>query len=303
MPTELVPLTTQRQALRLAGLRARFPFVYVRTLTHTRTGRPVLALQLGQGRTKVLLTAAHHANEHITASVCWTLLEEYCAALETDGLFGDVHAARLYHNATLYIVPMLNPEGADLVAGAIPSNAPEYRAAQELAARYPQFPFPQGWKANLSGVDLNLNYPAAWRQAKRVKAQLGFTTPAPRDFPGAHPLDQPETAALAAYACCVHPDIALALHTQGGEIYHGFHGFTPPGSLLLAEAFAACSGYAVRDVPPQSDHAGFKDWFVTRFRRPAFTIEAGYGENPLPLTQLPSILRAIRPILVHTLLQ
>ena len=34
---------------------------------------------------------------------------------------------------------------------------------------------------------------------------------------------------------------------------------------------------------------GYKDWFIQDYRRPGFTIEAGSGENPLPLSQFPDI--------------
>ena len=58
---------------------------------------------------------------------------------------------------------------------------------------------------------------------------------------------------------------------------------------LEAERFAAASGYDVAETPYASGHAGYKDWFLQDFRRPGFTIEAGSGENPLPLSQFPDI--------------
>ena len=142
-------------------------------------------------------------------------------------------------------------------------------------------------------MDLNLNYPACWDTARQIKHALGVSGPAPRDYPGAHPLDQPETAALAAYTCCIKPDLVLAYHTQGGEIYHAFAGVRLPQADALAQAFARASGYRVAEVPPESANAGFKDWFLQRFHRPAFTIEAGLGENPLPQSQLPEICQAL----------
>ena len=60
-------------------------------------------------------------------------------------------------------------------------------------------------------------------------------------------------------------------------------------ALSRAERFAAASGYAVAATPYASGHAGYKDWFLQDFRRPGFTIEAGSGENPLPLSQFPDI--------------
>ena len=194
------------------------------------------------------------------------------------------------------------PDGADLVAGAIAPGSAEYRAAAQIAAQFPDVPFPSGWKANLSGVDLNLNYPARWEMARRIKKEQGVCTPAPRDFVGFSPLDQPESAALAAFARCVHPDLMLALHTQGSVIYPGPAESAPAGSAALAAAMSEASGYPVEPVPEASANAGFKDWFLQCFRRPAFTIEMGIGENPLPMTQLPALCRALRAIMTAALL-
>ena len=88
----------------------------------------------------------------------------------------------------------------------------------------------------------------------------------------------------------------LALHTQGSVIYPGPEETAPPGAHALAKAFSDASGYPVEPVPPESANAGFKDWFLQVFKRPAFTIEAGLGENPLPTSQLPEIMRALSAI-------
>jgi len=264
-------------------------------------GRPIPALQIGQGDTKILLTAGHHANEYITSMLCWELVEAYLAAVVQGGSFGGRDAGTLYHNAMLYVVPMVNPDGIALVTGELSPDSAEYRAAQEIAAAYPDIPFPAGWKANLQGVDLNLNYPAGWEKARTIKAALGFSGPAPRDYPGARPLDQPETAALAAYTCCVRPELVLAYHTQGSVIYHTYGGLQLPEADALAEEFAAASGYSVEEAPAESANAGFKDWFLRRFRRPGFTIEAGLGENPLPLMQLEEMVRRNAPLLAAAL--
>ena len=39
-----------------------------------------------------------------------------------------------------------------------------------------------------TGVDLNLQFPAGWEQAKEIKYAQGFNQPAPRDFVGFGPL-------------------------------------------------------------------------------------------------------------------
>lgn len=296
-----MPMTSGMQAQRLERLKRRYPFVYTRELTKTAGGRSICAVQLGLGDTKVLLTGGHHANEYITSMLCWELIEGYMEAVERGDSFGGKNAAALFENAMLYVVPMVNPDGIDLVTGAITPDEPEYRAARAIAADYPELPFPSGWKANLRGVDLNLNYPAGWERARQIKASRGYGAPAPRDYPGERPLDQPETSALAAYTCCIRPELVLAYHTQGSVIYHTYDGVCLPCADALARELAAASGYVLEPVPPESANAGFKDWFLERFRRPGFTVEAGLGENPLPLSQLDEMYARNAPILAAAL--
>ena len=52
------------------------------------------------------------------------------------------------------------------------------------------FLFQIGWKANINGVDLNLQFPAGWENAKEIKYAQGFTKPAPRDFVGYRPFNR-----------------------------------------------------------------------------------------------------------------
>ena len=55
-----------------------------------------------------------------------------------------------------------------------------------------------------------------------------------------------------------------------------------PGSKS-ARSFAAVSSYAVETTPYASGFAGYKDWFIQNYNRPGYTVEAGLGDNPLPL--------------------
>lgn len=43
------------------------------------------------------------------------------------------------------------------------------------------------------------------------------------------------------------------------------------------------------DTPYNSSFAGFKDWFIQNYNLPGYTIEAGLGENPLPISQFNQI--------------
>ncbi len=284
-------MTSCRQEAYLQRLRRQFPFVYIRPLPRTAFGRRVWALQLGGGSRKVLVAAGHHANECITSDALWQWLFAYCEALLSGGALDGVPARELYHDTMVYLVPLANPDGADLAAGVCAPDSPEYRAAAAIAAQYPEVPFPSGWKANLQGVDLNLNYPAQWERVKARKPRR----PGPRDYPGPSPLSQPETMALADYVRRIHPDLLAAWHTQGGEIYAADgQGRIPDENL--ARKLASASGYQLCSVPPESEGGGLRDWFLQETGKPAFTIEAGRGENPLPMEDLRQLYEENLPI-------
>ena len=273
----------------IQALTARYPSCRSELLTNTAFGRPLRTLVIGNGPRKVLYTAAHHANEWITTPVILKFVEDFASALEQGGQIGGVPAAQLAETATIYTVPMVDPDGVDLVTGAIQPGQLEYEGAAILAQRYPNIPFPEGWKANLLGVDLNLQYPAGWLQAREIKFSQGYTRPGPRDYVGRAPLSQLEARALAGYTEAIDPALVLAYHTQGKVIYWQFEDIFVAGARELAEEFARLSGYGVEDTPYESSFAGYKDWFIKFFRRPGFTIEVGEGENPLPLSQFDEI--------------
>lgn len=300
VPTD-VPFTSELLALCVQGLTARYPFLRQRPLTRTRFGRSVTLLQLGQGSRRVLYNASHHANEWITTPVLLKFVEELSSAAAFGGEIFGRDAAALLREAELFCVPMVNPDGVDLVTGALARDSAQYDRARQIAAYFPNIPFPDGWKANLEGVDLNLNYPTGWEQARQIKYAQGFTRPAPRDFVGVSPLDQPETAAIARLTREIRPDLTLSYHTQGQVIYWKYLDLEPTGARRLGERFAALSGYALEDTPYASGFAGYKDWFLLTFDRPGYTIEVGLGQNPLPLSQFDEIYRQNLGILTTAL--
>lgn len=293
-----VPMTAGLCHDTILALAQRYPAMSVRELTTSAFGQPVEALSMGEGERKVLFTAAHHANEWITTPVILKFMEELAQAAEDDGRLYGVSARTILRAASIYTVPMVNPDGVDLVTGGIQPGSLAYVTAQTLAANYPQIPFPDGWKANLLGVDLNLQYPAGWLQAREIKFAQGFTKPGPRDYVGRAPLNQRESIALAAYTEELDPALMLAYHTQGEVIYWQFQDYQVPGARALGEEFARASGYTLADTPYESSFAGYKDWFIQTFRRPGYTIEAGAGENPLPIDQFDEIYRDNLGILV-----
>ena len=292
-----IPITSALNQQYLQQIAEKYPFAKLEEVGATDFQRPIWMLTIGPGKRHVLFTAAHHANEWITALILLKYAEDLAEAIQTEGILYGQRAKEMAEAVTIHIIPLVNPDGVDLVNGAIPTDSGQYVQARKLAEDYPDIPFPDGWKANLLGVDLNLNYPAGWLQAREIKFSQGYTTPGPRDYVGRSPLNQMETQALAELTAKLDPALILAYHSQGKEIYWKFKDYVVPGARELGEVMARVSGYRLADTPYESSFAGYKDWFIQTFRRPGYTVEVGSGENPLPLSQFPEIYRDNVPLL------
>ncbi|MDR0813122.1 MAG: peptidoglycan-binding protein [Oscillospiraceae bacterium] len=280
-----------------SGLSARHPFIQTDSVGQSVSGREIYAMKIGSGAREVFVNASHHANEWITTSLCMKYIESYAKAYAFGGSIYGISAKAMYDRASLYMIPLVNPDGVNLVTGAAEHSPGEYATAKVIAGDFPEIPFTGGWKANIAGTDPNLQYPAGWEQAKEIKYAQGFTKPAPRDFVGPGPLTAPES--LAVYNFTLRHNFALTLsyHTQGEVIYWKYDGFEPEGSYDVARLFADVSGYALDLTPAESGNAGYKDWFIASYNRPGYTIECGKGIAPIPLTQLDTIYRQNEGIL------
>ena len=275
--------------LLVEGIRARYPFIKGGNIGTSVMGKNLYYLTIGEGAREVFYNASHHANEWITTPRLFRFLEEYAAAFANGETIYGYSSLYLYDNITLYAVPLVNPDGVDLVNGAIPKDSSFYSRAVSIAGDYPQISFPSGWKANIVGIDTNLSYPAYWERAREIKFSQGFTSPAPRDYVGTAPLSAAESDAVYQFTRAHDFLLTLSYHTQGEVIYWRFLDLLPPNSAEIGESFSEASGYLLEETPKASGYAGYKDWFILEYNRPGYTIEAGSGINPLPLTQFSKI--------------
>lgn len=274
----------QRQ---IQGLKARYPFLETGSIGKSVMGRELYYIRLGSGGNELSYNASHHANESITTPVLMEFVENYSRAYSTGGSILGYNIREMFNRTSIYIIPLVNPDGVDLVAYWPYYIDPAFVRAAQLNKT--GLPLPSVWKANIAGVDLNLNYPAEWEKEKQEEIRLGITSPAPRDFGGNAPLSEPESKAMADFTKAHDFRLVIAYHTQGEVIYWQFMNYAPPRALTIARQFAAISGYAVEAGTAEAAYAGYKDWFLQEYRRPGYTIEVGKGVNPIPLGQLPRI--------------
>ena len=112
------------------------------------------------------------------------------------------------------------------------------------------------------------------------------------------PLTEPESLAIYNFTLSHNFSLIIAYHTQGQEIYWNFQNINPPQGYEIGTSFARSSGYLLTDVPYNSSFAGYKDWFIQNYNKPGYTVEAGIGENPLPISQFDEIYKDNLGILI-----
>lgn len=300
--SEEVAYTSILLSFIIEGLRIRYPFLTIGNIGTSVMEKEIPYIRIGTGATEVFYNASFHANEWITTPLLLKFAEEYASAYAQNGIINGEIASSLYDTYSLYLVPMVNPDGVDLVNGVL-GNARYEQQAKIIAAQYPDIPYPDGWKANIDGVDLNLQFPAGWEQARTIKFSQGYTTPAPRDYVGEAPLTAIESINVYEFTRMHDFRLIIAYHTQGEVIYWKYMDYEPDRSRQIAQYFGNVSGYAVEETPTESGYAGYKDWFIQEYDRPGYTIEAGLGVNPLSMEQFPQIYRDNYYILVGGMTQ
>ncbi|MFD0674205.1 M14 family metallocarboxypeptidase [Cohnella sp. GCM10027633] len=270
-----------------------YPFVEAGMIGRSVLGKPIHAIRIGDGPFRWHFNGACHANEWITSLLLMRFANDYAKACRGRSQIGGKPARELYAKCTLWIVPMLNPDGVALVQEGVTPKHPFYK---ELIAWNRGTDLFHRWKANVRGVDLNDQFPAYWEEERERR---GVERPGPRDYGGAGPLTEPEAIALAEWTERMDLHAVLAVHTQGEEIYWNYREQEPPESSDWAKKLAQAAGY--RAVWLEGSDAGYKDWFIHKFRRPGFTVEAGWGHNPLPLDGIEEMYDDLKKLLAEAL--
>lgn len=250
-------------------------------------GKDIPCIKIGNGEHTIMLNGAHHGLEYITSALLMRFANEYCECIDNYSPFHDIFPHQLLNELTLYLIPMINPDGVDIAIHGLDITNPYHR---DLISKAGIHSFNTVWQANANGVDLNHNYDADWK--------IIVSKPAPTKYAGTAPEDQPESKAVADFIRNHNCDMLLCFHSQGREIYYDFNGILGESAADIAYKMSLVSGY-VPSVPTGSaSFGGCKDWFINEFNRYGFTIEVGCGKNPLPEKQLDEIYEENSKIIV-----
>lgn len=288
------PADEKNRRVLMGELFSKYPFLKKSCIGESLCGREIPMITLGEGK-KILFACAFHGMEWLTALVILRFLDEVSETVYKKGFFCGMRADTVFRERMLCVVPCVNPDGVEIsIHGA--ESAGEYsESVKEIGGE-------NCWQANAAGVDINHNFNAGWKALKELEIKNGITSPSSTRYGGNRPESEPESRAIA--RLCRNTDFmrAFAFHSQGEEIYWSFGDYSPENARLQGELLAELSGYALSEPDGLAVGGGFKDWFVETFNRPAFTIEMGRGENPLPIGELDGIYERLRQMLMISII-
>jgi len=282
-----VDYTYERMERDIFELKNRYPFMETGVAGKSILGRNLYYIRLGSGKNCVFYNGAHHSLEWITSLLLVKYAEEFLKSC-TEGCGISGYSTRsIWKKSSIYIIPMVNPDGVDLVLNGLKEDNPYY--SDLIKWNGGRNNFNAKWQANIRGVDLNHNYPAKWNLSKDSEQAYGIYGPGPTRYSGTGPLSEPESRAVYTFTLQHDFRMVLAFHSQGEVIYWDFDYISLPEGRKIGELLANISGYKLDEPEGMASYAGFKDWFIQHYKRPGYTIEVGIGKNPLPLSQFSKI--------------
>ncbi|MET1029358.1 M14 family zinc carboxypeptidase [Domibacillus tundrae] len=247
-------------------------------------GRDLYALKLGTGKEEILVNASHHAREHITTNVVMEMVDQYAHLFKTNGSMNGYAARSILQKASIYFVPMVNPDGVSLVQ--LGANSAKNKAAiLKLNGGSSNF---SAWKANIRGVDLNRQYPADW---KNICCDPG--KPSSQNYKGPMALSEPESKAMHDFVLKHSFKTSASYHSSGQIIFWHFYqsGARKSRDLALAKKVSRKTGYSLVAARSNPSGGGFNDWFIQNEQKPGVTIEVSpyIGNRPVPIIYFSSI--------------
>ena len=231
-------------------------------LSHWGTQIPVMCVGDPDATTQILVQAAIHGREHITAWLTMALAEYWIKTSQED-----------FPSVCIRLIPMMNPDGVKTSQTQTLTEEQLEIYHSDVANGYTDLSreeYALMWKANGVGIDLNRNFDADWNSCDDRSG------PSAMLYAGTEPFSALETAALRDYTLSVEPDVTLSFHSCGNLIFYDFGSDSQTNRLSksLAQKIRNKNGYWMEPYT-STDSGGYKDWAIDKQQIPSLTIEVG----------------------------
>lgn len=121
--------TTDLLYSNIRELLSTYPFLQSENIGYSVLGNPIPYIRIGRGSNKVFYSASIHANESITTNLLLKFIEDFCISYTNNTDIYENNARNIFEYASIYIVPMCNPDGVNLVNGYYPIRKSNLRTS------------------------------------------------------------------------------------------------------------------------------------------------------------------------------
>lgn len=288
----------------LQQLQKYFPqSISYELLGKTDQGRqlPVVYLGSKEAPKKVLVTAAIHSREYMTAQLAMAMLEFYAREYSTANYNGRTYAS-LFDEVCFVVMPMVNPDGV-MIAQRGSSTCTTAEAKAWVEAEVKKGAKTDQIKSNARGIDLNRNFPYGFGKDPNRVGHKGFD-----HYNGEKPYSEAETMVMKQMADKYNYECFLNYHTHGNLLYYGCKDDhlkdVNAKALSLAKCIQGTTGYTPR-AEVDAAYGSWADEAESRYHKPSVTVEIG-SRNPVPISEFNSIFRKNRlawAVVAHYYLQ
>ncbi len=253
-------------------------------------GRDLLMIEFGRGAEKIFVCGTHHAREYIATTYLMYAIDRYAYAYRYGGMWNQYNVREILNNITFCIVPMVNPDGVNLVINGIYATSNHEEIASMGIYESPRYGY-KAWKANVRGVDLNWNYNKDWSPGtnRNPRGSTGFN--------GDYPYSEPETIAVSDYVDNNLFSAYLSFHTQGQIFYWADN---PENPTYINGLIKNDTGFIEYRESGTGVGGSFFDYVYRNFKKPTITVELCpyVGNYPYPVNDFDTVWNPTKNILL-----
>lgn len=270
--------------------------VKVETIGASVMEKDIVSIILGNpdAEKKVMIYGSTHGCEYMTTQLMMKQLEYYLDNYETlqykDSKYSDI-----LNNVAIYFIPSLNPDGVALSQLGTSWIKDEALKAKLIKINKGSTNF-STWKATINGVNLNANFDYLWNLTPDY-------APTRTGNRGTGPESEPESKAIADYTRQKKFNSVVSYHAMGSIIYWYYYqkGSDYQRDKALANELKTMTGYTLVPESSSAGYAGYRNWYIMNYKKPAFTIEIGSPSSkvPLDISQFTSIWNQNKLIPMH----
>lgn len=247
-------------------LKGRYDFFQSLTVGKSVLGRNILAFALGIGQADILYAGGFQGTDSLSPGLLVQFADRLCRHLQEGSRMDGMDVAGYLADHVVYILPLLNPDGAEIRLGGAETAGSLGRSVRRTCEEHTEL-----WQANVRGVDLCHNFHFGFENYRMSARRAGITGPAPSGYAGPRAESEPESRTLANLCRRLMFHKAFTFCGVDSRIRWFGGPRTPRASREMARMLSAATGCPAVSESEEAD-GGFAGWFVSVFARPAFAV-------------------------------